>query len=119
RRCRRNMQESARSAGQRSERCVGPSICVKRHKQKPGRKSPSLWAPSKGTAAGPGVSISRPGSPFAHSPTRRESEMSGRHAIGPELAEKLEGSEVARTRMRVVLETIAGKKRVLEACAEL
>jgi len=45
--------------------------------------------------------------------------MSGRHAIGPELAEKLEGSDLARTRMRVVLETIAGKKRVLEACEEL
>jgi hypothetical protein len=45
--------------------------------------------------------------------------MSGRHAIGPEIAEKLEGSEQARTRMRVVLETIAGKKRVLDACKEL
>jgi hypothetical protein len=45
--------------------------------------------------------------------------MSGRHAIGPELAERLQGSEQARMRMRVVLETIAGKKRVIDACQEL
>src|SRR5262245_40876734 len=45
--------------------------------------------------------------------------MSGRHAIGPELAEKLQGSELARTRMRVILETLAGRKRVIDACEEL
>jgi len=45
--------------------------------------------------------------------------MSGRHAAGPEYAERLEGSELACQRMRVVLETIAGSKRVIEACAEL
>ena len=45
--------------------------------------------------------------------------MRGRHAAGPELAERLQGFKLARTRMRVVLETIRGTKRVLEACAEL
>jgi hypothetical protein len=45
--------------------------------------------------------------------------MRGRHAIGPEIAERAEGSDLARRRVRVVLETIAGSKRVLEACAEL
>jgi hypothetical protein len=45
--------------------------------------------------------------------------MRGRHAIGPEIAERAEGSDLACRRMRVVLETIAGAKRVLEACAEL
>jgi hypothetical protein len=45
--------------------------------------------------------------------------MRGRHAIGPEIAERAEGSDLACWRMRVVLETIAGSKRVLEACAEL
>jgi hypothetical protein len=45
--------------------------------------------------------------------------MRGRHAAGPEYADRLDGSEVACRRMRVVLETIAGTKRVAEACAEL
>jgi hypothetical protein len=45
--------------------------------------------------------------------------MKGRHAVGPEYAERLDGSELACRRMRVVLETIAGTKRVAEACAEL
>ena len=45
--------------------------------------------------------------------------MSGRHAMGPEAAQKFEGSTLARTRMRVVLETIAGRKRVIDACEEL
>jgi hypothetical protein len=45
--------------------------------------------------------------------------MRGRHAIGPEIAETLGGSELAGRRMRVVLETIAGTRRVTEACAEL
>jgi helix-turn-helix protein len=52
-------------------------------------------------------------------PIRRESVMRGRHAAGPEYAERLNGSELACHRMRVVLETIAGTKRVTEACAEL
>jgi hypothetical protein len=45
--------------------------------------------------------------------------MRGRHAAGPEYAERLKGSDLACHRMRVVLETIAGTKRVTEACAEL
>jgi Helix-turn-helix domain len=45
--------------------------------------------------------------------------MRGRHAIGPEMAERVAGSDLARRRLRVVLETIAGSKRVLAACEEL
>jgi hypothetical protein len=45
--------------------------------------------------------------------------MRGRHAIGPEIAEKMEGSLLAQTRLRAVLETIAGKKSVMVACEEL
>jgi transposase-like protein len=72
---------------------------------------------------------SRPGSdermlvrawrPIAQSPTRRESIMRGRHAIGPEIAERVEGSELAKTRLRAVLETIARRKRVRDVCKEL
>lgn len=45
--------------------------------------------------------------------------MRGRRPIGPELAERLEGSARARQRMRVILETLSGAMRVAEACAEL
>jgi hypothetical protein len=45
--------------------------------------------------------------------------MRGRHAIGPEIAEHVEGSALACTRMRVALETIAGTKPVKDACADL
>jgi hypothetical protein len=45
--------------------------------------------------------------------------MRGRKPIGPELAEALEGSSLARHRMRVVLETLAGHKRVRDACVAL
>jgi len=45
--------------------------------------------------------------------------MRGRHAIGPEIAERVDGSTLARTRMRVLLETIAGTKPVKDACVEL
>lgn len=45
--------------------------------------------------------------------------MRGRRPVGPELAEQLEGSAEACRRMRVVLETIAGVRRVVEACEEL
>jgi hypothetical protein len=45
--------------------------------------------------------------------------MRGRHAIGPEIAERVEGSTLARTRMQVILETIVGTKPVKDACAEL
>ena len=45
--------------------------------------------------------------------------MRGRRPIGPELAGQLEGSAAACRRMRVILETIAGTRRVLEACEDL
>lgn len=45
--------------------------------------------------------------------------MRGRHAIGPEIAERVAGSSLACTRMRVILETIVGTKPVKDACAEL
>jgi hypothetical protein len=45
--------------------------------------------------------------------------MRGRRPAGPELAEQLEGSAIACRRMRVILETIAGTRRVQEACEQL
>lgn len=48
------------------------------------------------------------------SPTRR-----GRPAFGPAHVERLEASEHARQRLRVVLETVAGALSVDDACATL
>lgn len=45
--------------------------------------------------------------------------VKGRPVKGPGLVEDLEGSEEAKTRMRVILETIAGHKSMEEACSEL
>jgi len=45
--------------------------------------------------------------------------MRGRRPAGPELAERLDGSPAACRRMRVILETIAGTRRVGEACTQL
>jgi len=45
--------------------------------------------------------------------------MRGRHPSGPELAEEMEGSDQARRRLKVMLETISGQKRIAEACEEL
>lgn len=45
--------------------------------------------------------------------------MRGRTPVGPELTEKLAGSALARERMQVILETIAGTCRVQEACERL
>ena len=45
--------------------------------------------------------------------------MRGRRAVGPELAEHLEGSATACRRMRLILETMAGTRRVQEVCEEL
>lgn len=45
--------------------------------------------------------------------------MRGRRPVGPEYAEKLSGSETAKLRAKVILETMMGKCRVLEACARL
>jgi hypothetical protein len=43
----------------------------------------------------------------------------GRRANGPGLVEALEGSEEAKTRMKVIVETLAGTKSVQEACEDL
>ena len=45
--------------------------------------------------------------------------MRGRHAIRPEIGERVTDSAVAGTRLWVILETIAGTTRVQDACAEL
>jgi hypothetical protein len=45
--------------------------------------------------------------------------MRGRRPSGPEYVEALEGSALARQRLRVVLETLAGRCRVTEACERL
>jgi hypothetical protein len=43
----------------------------------------------------------------------------GRPPAGPKLVDGLEGSETAKERLRVVLQTIAGELNVPEACARL
>jgi transposase-like protein len=43
----------------------------------------------------------------------------GRPCKGPNLVDGLDGSAEARTRLRIVLETIAGQRTVAEACAAL
>jgi hypothetical protein len=45
--------------------------------------------------------------------------MRGRRPTGPEYVDHLEGSDQAKLRLRVILETIAGTRRVQEACAKL
>jgi Helix-turn-helix domain len=45
--------------------------------------------------------------------------MRGRIPAGPEYVEHLEGSAKAKERLRVILETMMGKWRVVEACARL
>jgi hypothetical protein len=45
--------------------------------------------------------------------------MAGRRPTGPSCVRKLPGSDLAKTRLEVILETIAGQKRVVDACAEL
>ncbi len=45
--------------------------------------------------------------------------MRGRRPVGPEYAEQLAGSEIARLRAKVILETIAGTCRLKEACERL
>jgi len=43
----------------------------------------------------------------------------GRKPAGPQIAERLEGSPVAKQRLEVILETIAGRLTVPEACQQL
>ena len=43
----------------------------------------------------------------------------GRPASGPKLVNNLDGSEVAKERLRVILETVSGECTVTEACAKL
>jgi hypothetical protein len=45
--------------------------------------------------------------------------MRGRIPAGPEYVEHLEGSDKAKERLRVILETMMGKWRVQEACVRL
>ena len=45
--------------------------------------------------------------------------MRGRIPAGPEYVEHLEGSDKAKERLRVILETMLGKWRVQEACGRL
>jgi len=45
--------------------------------------------------------------------------MPGRKPLGPQLAQHLEGSMGAKERLEVILETIAGRMKVTDACARL
>lgn len=45
--------------------------------------------------------------------------MRGRRPVGPEIAGKMVGSERARQRVTVILETVAGTLRIQDACEEL
>jgi hypothetical protein len=45
--------------------------------------------------------------------------MRGRHPSGPAFVQKLEGSERAKERLQVLLETMAGTCRTSEACERL
>jgi hypothetical protein len=43
----------------------------------------------------------------------------GRKPTGPQLVERLDGSSHAKTRLRVILETLAGRRTIPDACEEL
>jgi hypothetical protein len=45
--------------------------------------------------------------------------MPGRKPLGPQLAQHLDGSNGAKERLEVILETIAGRLPVAQACARL
>lgn len=45
--------------------------------------------------------------------------MRGRHPAGPNFVDKLTGDAIAKERLRIVLETISGQRRVIDACAYL
>jgi len=43
----------------------------------------------------------------------------GRKPLGPQLVERLEGSQRAKRRLQVILETLAGTRSIIEACEKL
>jgi hypothetical protein len=43
----------------------------------------------------------------------------GRPSLGPALADKVEGSEQAKVRLKIILQTIAGEMSVADACQQL
>ena len=43
----------------------------------------------------------------------------GRRPSGPDLVEGLEGSQAAKRKLKVILETIAGQRSIADACREL
>jgi hypothetical protein len=43
----------------------------------------------------------------------------GRPVKGPEMVEDLDGSDEAKRRMKLILETLAGQRTILDACLEL
>ncbi|HEV3080351.1 MAG TPA: hypothetical protein VGY66_11250 [Gemmataceae bacterium] len=45
--------------------------------------------------------------------------MRGRRPAGPEYVDKLDGSAQSKKRLRMILETVAGRCTVQEACAQL
>lgn len=45
--------------------------------------------------------------------------MRGRRPVGPEYADKLAGSDIAKERVKVILATMAGTCRLKEACERL
>lgn len=45
--------------------------------------------------------------------------MRGRRPVGPEYADKVQGSNTAKERVKVILETMAGRCRLKEACERL
>src|SRR5262245_42174656 len=55
---------------------------------------------------------------FRTLPSRRTT-MRGRRPAGPAYVDQLDGSAIAKERLKVVLETIAGTCRVQEACRRL
>jgi len=45
--------------------------------------------------------------------------MRGRHPAGPSFVDKLAGDTKAKERLRIVLETLSGQRRVIDACSAL
>lgn len=53
------------------------------------------------------------------SSVERGGETMGRPPLGPEVVDRIEGSEEAKKRARIILEVIAGARSVESACVEL